>query len=535
MTKEDESWKFHSSLGYFVVIIGVGIPVWWATTTVYRASLPYDAIAALSEPKLTQSVLFISQDAQSDHKLGPHLQKSLASRLIEVNFRSRVRSEQEENAFIAFKKLTELDDRLLELHGSTKSVIVFEAPPLLFQDNPGKVLAIGKGNILLYKSGADPQDLSKAVQSVLGLEKLDNIATAIDSPTHDKNPSWTLRRPIAAPAFDVLFSLMIPEPEFFKPTWDIEKAVDNYFQPMLTQPLKEISHVSIKSQILYLSSLNLKPQKGPEHYYVTKKDLGLAINVGAQLSSHVSSRPILNFLTYIPMSKHSPLTITQAEHTNAFLVPRWGGVLVLNSNQTNLDMQVIMQTFATHFKQLIGLDHYDKDKVFKVANSPIISQLEKDFLLKMNLVENLAVAQLTMKSLSHLLTKISNIVINEQVSKLVYTAVQDYEESLVKAKSGHLQEAFQKSQTSFESSEKAFFDDTLLALLYFPEDQKYAIYIPLFLPVFISFWGSFSYLFKDYLPSNKDLALYVLFPVGVYYCYQQGYFHELLEEYFPQQ
>ena len=32
-------------------------------------------------------------------------------------------------------------------------------------------------------------------------------------------------------------------------------------------------------------------------------------------------------------------------------------------------------------------------------------------------------------------------------------------------------------------AETAFFDPSLLALLYFPDDQKYAIYVPYFVPV----------------------------------------------------
>jgi len=32
-------------------------------------------------------------------------------------------------------------------------------------------------------------------------------------------------------------------------------------------------------------------------------------------------------------------------------------------------------------------------------------------------------------------------------------------------------------------AEAAFFDPSLLSLLYFPDDQKYAIYVPYFLPV----------------------------------------------------
>ena len=82
-------------------------------------------------------------------------------------------------------------------------------------------------------------------------------------------------------------------------------------------------------------------------------------------------------------------------------------------------------------------------------------------------------------------------VINEEVSQQVYLAVAYYLTALEHTQKGQIEEAFSRSQTSIISAEKAFFDDTLLALLYFPEDQKYAIYIPLFLPVFISFAGSF--------------------------------------------
>ena len=64
---------------------------------------------------------------------------------------------------------------------------------------------------------------------------------------------------------------------------------------------------------------------------------------------------------------YSPLQIIGQEKqplsTNAFLVPRWGGVLVLNTNETELQMKVVMSTFVTQFRQLIGLDHYDKNLV----------------------------------------------------------------------------------------------------------------------------------------------------------------------------
>ena len=43
--------------------------------------------------------------------------------------------------------------------------------------------------------------------------------------------------------------------------------------------------------------------------------------------------------------------------------------------------------------------------------------------------------------------------------------------------------SYKDSAEALVLSENAFFDKSLLELLYFPDDQKYAIYIPYFLPV----------------------------------------------------
>merc|ERR1719228_1948272 len=114
-------------------------------------------------------------------------------------------------------------------------------------------------------------------------------------------------------------------------------------------------------------------------------------------------------------------------------------------------MHLIMATFVTQFRLLIGLDYYDKNLIWKITDD-VIAPIEKDFLLRLGTVENLAVSKLTMQSLSHLLTKISNIVINEEVSKQVYSAVQDYHHTIdLLSKQDQMISAFAKSQTSFIS------------------------------------------------------------------------------------
>ena len=80
--KKDQLWKFHACFGYALIILGLGFPVWFATTKVDRASLPFDEISALSEPNLTESVLLISSDAFNDHQIGPKIHKALQVNLL---------------------------------------------------------------------------------------------------------------------------------------------------------------------------------------------------------------------------------------------------------------------------------------------------------------------------------------------------------------------------------------------------------------------------------------------------------------------
>lgn len=95
-----------------------------------------------------------------------------------------------------------------------------------------------------------------------------------------------------------------------------------------------------------------------------------------------------------------------------------------------------------------------------------------------------------------LLDNISYIVINDEVGAAINLA---YEDILLakKALANHeLYHASTLAQKAFVASEQAFFDASLLAQLYFPDEQKYAIYIPLFLPIIVPVVTSFSMLWK---------------------------------------
>jgi len=68
--------------------------------------------------------------------------------------------------------------------------------------------------------------------------------------------------------------------------------------------------------------------------------------------------------------------------------------------------------------------------------------------------------------------QISNIVITDEIGDLVHNSVASCEAAALELSEGRLEAAAAEAKGAFAASETAFFDPSLLALLYFPADQK---------------------------------------------------------------
>lgn len=105
--------------------------------------------------------------------------------------------------------------------------------------------------------------------------------------------------------------------------------------------------------------------------------------------------------------------------SNSFLVPRWGGVFIYNS-QNEHDNSVVaddaVKTFLFQFIDLIGIKLNQNPR--KIPRSRIYDSelfgylLEKTFENQLNSIN-------TLKSLSSLLTRISNMVIEDKIADKV--------------------------------------------------------------------------------------------------------------------
>ncbi|KAJ8711229.1 hypothetical protein PYW07_008471 [Mythimna separata] len=208
----------------------------------------------------------------------------------------------------------------------------------------------------------------------------------------------------------------------------------------------------------------------------------------------------INLALYAVPCERAPLVIYDnndqkvQSHVQAFMSPKWGGVVLGGPSEPDCrdarvtwkpNVRVVMGTFISQLRKLLGItdaEHIDGGHL-EPLRSVTPRQWEIDNLLRIRTLEQLTSAERTLQSLAQLLGEISNIVINDEVGASINSAVDSIQQASALMAQGKLVEAYKMSQSAFLAAETAFMEPSLLALLYFPDDQKYAIYIPLFLPI----------------------------------------------------
>ncbi|RVE63855.1 hypothetical protein OJAV_G00140540 [Oryzias javanicus] len=522
-----------AALSIAAVVIIVGVPLWWRTTETYRAWLPFSQIRDLSKLQLHLSadveVVFargtltpeqqkrvpLTQTQDEEHAVD---ESTVLRYTHEIKYRTATIMEED-----ALSKPTAAEADL-SLHMLSESpcgssvVYVIPEVSLLLPENV-KVY-IGQRRTAILRMDAEMR-AGKTVEQLLGVLKpqikqvlrvmsfshTDITAALSDrvrfNPGSKESMTHSMRAFTSSPGYEITFSLLNPDPKSHRLHWNIEGAVQTYIQPFLTK-LSPLANFSMDSQMLHYAMLGVNPRYDNDRgaYILHADSLAHVINpVEARLGSNAaSSNPVLNFLLYVPDAQHSPLYIRDHKKmevpSNAFHSPRWGGIMVYNVKNlygpeaefpVNIDINMaeVMGVFLTQLRLLVGMQSSPPPPGFSVApcGSVGLADWELDRLMWSRSVENIATATTTITSLAQLLDQIGNIVINDNIAQQVSSAVTSVQLAVAELEAGNLGFALQYSKEAILASEKAFFDPSLLHLLYFPDDQKFAIYIPLFLPM----------------------------------------------------
>ena len=387
--------KHIAAASYAFLMLVVGVPVWWKTTEVYRAYVPYSEIASLETISVLQkaNVLLITSDAEDSHLRGPIFQKTLTqSNMYDISLTVRVPHHSENEIIEHAVDINEIDKNVGSglLKDNPGSVAFLEVPSKLFVEVPHIVL--GNHRTVYYSSYVPSEDLAAvAVDTVLGEPQMNSMLRSLSAAatTHRPAPSDSARKRTIG-HIDIFLSLLIPQPEYVSATWDISAATQQYLAPFLDSfPL----NFTIKSQVLYLTPLNIPAaNSGSGPLELNPEDLGLAVNsVESVLASQSSNNPALNLLVYLPPIERAPLTIAESR-TNSFLIPRWGGVHIYNyiteesenvkfPMQLSIDMEKVVGVWVGQIRSLLGIEEVAELETLAVP-SVGIRVWEKDFQLR---------------------------------------------------------------------------------------------------------------------------------------------------------
>ncbi|XP_015591966.1 GPI transamidase component PIG-S isoform X1 [Cephus cinctus] len=533
-TSTDEKYRLYASLSFAVLLLGVGVPLWWYTTAVPRVPLPYSGIARLSDldMRISTRIIVATFARENGELLADEVRAFFAdAEVLKVDVDHQVIS-------------SNLVSRAYTTHDLEKVAATFDLKVgellLLEAANLKEDILVGSRRTIYFSKTSGGAELVQILsQWILRDKSLALTKNALAEPTLYSLDEENRRRFPASAAYDVLLTLVNPDPESLKIDWNLPRVIDEYIEPFL-EGLSLIANFSIKSQWLYLLPLDVTPKQVPDssplgrHYALPENVLPqLVTPLEKKLASQVSLHPCINLVVYTVPCDKAPLHIytrtghrsKSASNVEAFLSPRWGGVVISNpplevceeaitkNKETVVVMPeggTIMGVFLAQLRLLLGIPDANPIKgaaLVQLENSKP-RDWEFDALLRIRTIEQLTSAKLTLQSLSQLLKEISSIVITETVGNRIKSALDLVERSAELLERGHLVQGFLLSKEAFVTAEAAFTDPSLLALLYFPEDQKYAVYVPLFLPIMIPVLLSLKNIYRYFFEKkvNGDMG-----------------------------
>uniref|UniRef100_A0A8D8R896 GPI transamidase component PIG-S n=1 Tax=Cacopsylla melanoneura TaxID=428564 RepID=A0A8D8R896_9HEMI len=511
--KKDEDLRMSAAMVFFAILFVAGVPLWWHLTTVERVDLPSARIEKLNQTLtfVTTNISIISEDDKQSETLAKALSTALQDSSI-LKYNMKVGSAPQDKSLSP-----EVLESIPGFHPSSPGVYQLVLCPQL---ESNRVL-FGSHRTVYFSKSVDIPTLSRAVtdhllQEHLLLQAKDAItppdlaehnATATAQRSQKKSQSKQsqqqdpahLRRVRLSSEFDLILTAIVPDPDRIKLEWDFQLATKGYLEPLFNQ-LSNMSKYSVKSQWLYHVDLDQTPSKTKEQtYLISQRQMShIVSSLEKKLGSYASKNPVIHLVLYVTECSHVPLLFTNNAGVTslAMISDRWGSIQIVNPQPNENCKQgqafqpeahPVMSVFLNDLKQLLGVKNIKTMDNIEVVthNAALLTDWEIDALYRIRTLEQITSSKLTLSSLIQLLNQISNIVITSEVGDAVTEAVSSVEIALDALTQGQLGIALDLSHVAFNRSEFAFTHPSLLALLYFPDDQKYAVYIPLFLPVMI--------------------------------------------------
>ncbi|KAL8752962.1 MAG: hypothetical protein Q9199_005385 [Rusavskia elegans] len=289
-----------------------------------------------------------------------------------------------------------------------------------------------------------------------------------------------------APTYHITISLFTPNA--WPSSWEIESAIAEYLTPLL-ESASIISNFTIDTQTQLYAGFSPSVQE-PQYdadrgvWSLREEDLSSFINAAEwPLSPSIGAGPTLNFIIYVPDSSTTPLIIKDCQATS-WLIPQWGGVMILNpslslgqngaqaSTLSKEDIQPALLVFSHQLLSFLG-----------APQSPPSIPLQLQTLTRVRAASLFRSASSTLGSLARLTVALPSIAIPKTVSTAVEVTLDHLEATCNALKDGRFNAALEHAKTAEMAAERGFFEKSMVGQVYFPDEHKVAVYLPLLGPV----------------------------------------------------
>ncbi|TVY32318.1 GPI transamidase component PIG-S-like protein, partial [Lachnellula occidentalis] len=458
-------------LSFWAIVLFLGLPIWWRTTAIYRAKLPLDQMMDWADGKACRPVfplrISIEADSLQDHE-AQHLLRTTQHALDDLNDFSahhlRLQLSPPANASITVDGLpTGGSDEevalVIRLLPGTESRADLQSysPILDVHYTPNQIPSSSSSSSFLATYIANTlREMFAEEQAMIAYLLSTSSAPPERSPkalvpeVAESLAKWTTRSIKYSRTYHLTFSLFTPTAT--PSSWDIEAALEEHMKPLL-QSFSSISNFTIDTQV------QLYANPGVNGNVLKKEDLSGFINAAEwPLSPSIGGAPTVNFIIYVG-------DMEVEGGGKSWLIPQWGGV-VIQSDISNL--RPAMLIFSNQLMSLLGAPESGS---LPLRLMTLVRVRSAGLLLK---------ASGTMGSLARLTLALPSISIPKSVADGVYTTI----EHLRKAcdglgGTGGLENAI----IAEEAAEKAFFEKSMVGQVYFPDEHKIAVYLPLLGPV----------------------------------------------------
>lgn len=466
---------------FWLIVLCLGLPIWWKSTSIYRADLPLDRMMHWADGRACRPVfpLRIAIDAGS-------LQANEAHNLLRLTQHAL----DDLNDFSGHHLRLQLaQDHTAKPHDSNVALTI--------RLNPGEATQTASSSLNPHSPILDiqypPHSIPSATSSSSTLatyianelrtafaEEQNMISYLLEaSSIHaDHRPKGSITQDVSealskrmtrsmkySRTYHLTFSLFTSGP--LPSNWDIESAIDEYMKPVLDM-LGPIHNFTMDTQV------QLYATPGVQSQVLSKEDLSSFINAAEwPLSPSIGGAPSVNFVVYIGnQTIGMPSESETAQTSQSWLIPQWGSVFLLSHPPTpHVSAETLKQPILTFTAHLLSLLGTPQSGSLPLRLSTLTRIRSADLLLR---------ASSSLGSLARLSRALPSISIPLSVADGVEKSMQHLEAAC--ASLGGLK-SLEHARIAEAEAERAFFEKSMVGQLYFPDEHKVAVYLPLLGPV----------------------------------------------------